>query len=149
MAPDNPLSQVLAVANPISALRLFPRHLKNQTLYNEFKTGSRSEPNIRKGLGSFLQKELYKTIQSEAFNSHLSALVPMESRKAPTLRFADISLAAPVADQDLLLRYRQGIFMFNSICACGPSIKFHRGHEGCPKLTQAPLLDSSTKEGQS
>lgn len=40
----------------------------------------------------------------------------------------------------MLVRYRRGLFMFNSICACDPEVNFYRSHEACLRLGQPRIL---------
>ncbi|KIM92482.1 hypothetical protein OIDMADRAFT_62558 [Oidiodendron maius Zn] len=135
-----PLKQVLQRSNPASRLYAFACNLADDPGYVCFKQTSSFEPTVRAALARFLCIELRHTVQAESRDSQLTALIPMESRRMPGLLLADISLAAPLPAQGMLLQYRRGVFMFNSICAYGPDIKFHRGHESCPVLGPPPTL---------
>ena len=84
--------------------------------------------------------KLYQMINAEVLKRHLTAVIPMESRRAPGLLLADITLSAPVLAQGMLLQYRRGLFMHNSICACNPDIRFHHGHEICKGLSNVVQL---------
>jgi hypothetical protein len=80
-------------------------------------------------------------VQAESQASQLTALIPMESRTVPGLPWANITLGAPASAQGMLLQYRRGgVFMFNSICACDPEVRFHRGNKSCPALGQPCTL---------
>jgi hypothetical protein len=130
MNVDSPLRQLLAQARPGS----FASHLGNDGDYVRFKATSNLEPTVSQALGRFLKTELRQTIARESQRAQLTTLIPMESRKAPGLLYADISLAASVLAQRRLLQYRRGVFMYNYTCVCSPDVKFGRGHEGCPAL---------------
>lgn len=140
MDPACPLKQVLQRANPASRLHAFACNLADDPNYTRFKQTSSLEPSVRTALACFLRAELRTAVQAESRDSQLTALIPMESRRVPGLLLADIALAAPLSAQGMLLQYRRGVFMFNSICACDPDVKFHRGHESCPALGPPPTL---------
>jgi hypothetical protein len=128
--PQNPLRQLLDQSTRLS----FTQHLKTDQDYQRFKATSSFEPTIEIALTRFLRAELRSTIELEASASHLTLLIPMASRKVPGLFLADITLGASLSAQSLLLQYRRGVFMLNSICACKTT--FRRGHETCSKLKQ-------------
>jgi hypothetical protein len=92
------------------------------------------------GIGRFLGGELRDAIETESQASQLTALIPMESRTAPGLPWANEALGAPASSQGMLFQYRRCVFMFNSICAFVPEVGFHRGHESCPVLGQPCTL---------
>lgn len=131
-----PLKQVLQRSNPASGLHAFACNLVDDPGYARFKETTNFEPTVQAALARFLRTELHHAVQAESRDSQLTSLIPIESRKVPGLRLADISFAAPVSAQGMLLRYRRGLFMFSSICACDPEVRFHRGHESCPALGQ-------------
>jgi hypothetical protein len=134
MDPGCPLKQVLRRSNPASGLHAFACNLADDPGYARFKETTDFEPTVRAALARFLRTELRRAVEAESRDSQLTSLIPMESRKVPGLRLADISFAAPGPAQDMLLRYRRGLFMFSTICACDPDVRFHRGHESCPAL---------------
>jgi hypothetical protein len=134
MSPESPLKQLLEQSNAFSSLHSFSYNLGHDPDYLRFRQTSTLQPSLRTALCRFLQKELRTAVESESQNSHLTALIPFESRKVPGLPWADISLAAPASAQNRRFQYRRGHFMFNSICACDPEVRFHRGHETCPSL---------------
>jgi hypothetical protein len=140
MDPACPLKQVLRRSNPTSSLHAFARNLVDDPGYAHFKETTNFEPTVRAALARFLRTELRHAVQTESRDSQLTSLIPMESRKVPGLQLADISFAASGPSQDMLFRYRRGLFMFNTICACGPDVKFHRGHESCPALGLPHIL---------
>lgn len=140
MDPGCPLKQVLGRSNPASGLHAFACNLADDPGYARFKETTSFEPTVRAALARFLRTELRYAVEAESRDSQLTSLIPIESRKVPGLQLADISLAAPGLAQDILLRYRRGIFMFNSICACDPDVRFHRGHESCPALGLPHIL---------
>lgn len=143
MSPQNPLKQVLTQAYPSS----FPKSLANHPGYSKFKQATNFQPTPRLALSRFLHQELQQTLHQESLASHLTSLIPMSSRKVPGLSLADISLAAPIPAQSVLLQYRRGVFMLNSSCACDPEVRFHRGHETCAALTR-PLQLSREQRRQ-
>jgi hypothetical protein len=140
MDPACPLQQVLQQANRTSTLHAFACNLAADPGYTCFKETSTFEPSVRAAMGRFLRGELRDAVQAESQASQLTALIPMESRTVPGLPWADITLGAPASAQGMLLQYRRGVFMFNSICACDPEVRFHRGHESCPALRQPCTL---------
>jgi hypothetical protein len=131
MNPESPLKQLLGQSNSFSSLHSFAYHLGNDPGYAHFKETTNFQPTVRAALARFLRAELRHTIQTESLSSQLTSLIPIESRRVPGLLLADISLAAPVVAQTMLLQYRRGVFMLNSICECDPQVRFHRGHETC------------------
>jgi retron-type reverse transcriptase len=134
MDPGSPLKQLLAQPNSYSSLQSFAYNLGNDPGYASFKETSNFEPTVRTALARFLRAQLRLTIHTEALSSQLTSLIPIESRKVPGLLLADISLAAPVPAQSMLLQYRRGVFMLKSVCACDPEVRFYRGHETCAAL---------------
>jgi hypothetical protein len=134
MGTNTPLQKLLSQANPSSSLWSFTRHLGEDRHYSRFKATSSLQPTIRTALSRFLKAELHHAIRTESLQSHLTSIIPVESRKAPGLLLADISLAAPVSAQGRLLQYRRGAFMYNYTCACSPESRFRRGHEDCGVL---------------
>jgi hypothetical protein len=134
MNPECPLKQLLGQSNSYSSLQSFAHNLGDDPGYSRFKETTNFQPTIRVALSRFLRAELRHTVHAESLSSHLTSLIPMESRKVPGLLLADISLAAPVSAQSMLLQYRRGNFMFSAVCACDPEVRFHRGHETCPAL---------------
>jgi hypothetical protein len=134
MNPVSPLKQLLKQSNSFSSLQSFASHLDNDLDYTRFKATTNFQPTVRIALARFLRAELRHTVYTESLSSQLTSLIPMESRRVPGLLLADISLAAPVPAQSMLLQYRRGVFMLNCICACDPEVRFHRGHETCPAL---------------
>jgi hypothetical protein len=134
MDPGCPLPQLLQEIRPKPQQRRFGGSLKEDKLYQEFKSKGNFEPSIKKSLGRFLRKHLLDAIQNDSRKRHLTQVVPMRSRKTPGLCFADISLAAPTLTQDKLFQYRRGLFMYNFQCRCDKTVVFHRGHEECPQL---------------
>ena len=136
MSSQNPLKQLLAQSHSQSALLSFLKSLGDNPGYAKFKRVTNFQPTLRLALSRFLRQELQESVQQESLSSHLTSLILMSSRKVPGLSLADISLAAPVPTQSLLLQYRRGVFMLNSSCACDPEIRFHRGHETCLALTK-------------
>ncbi len=129
MNPESPLQQILSQPGASSSLGSFATSLREDGDYAAFKATSDFQPTVRAALARFLRAELHNTVYAESRQSHLTALIPRGSRKAPGLLCADISLSAPVLAQSQLFQYRRGVFMHNSTCACSPEIRFRRGHE--------------------
>ena len=127
--PTNPLKQLL---DQSSRRHSFLLRLNDDSDYIRFKQTTNLSPTVRTALTGFLRRELQHTLHTEALKSHLTSLIPIESRQVPGLFLADISLAAPVQTQSMLLQYRTGMFMFKTKCVC--KMEFGRGHETCPKL---------------
>jgi hypothetical protein len=134
MNPECPLKLLLGQSNSYSSLQSFAHNLGEDPAYSRFKETTNFQPTVRIALSRFLRAELRHTIHAESFSSHLTSLIPMESRKVPGLLLADVSLAAPVSAQSMLLQYRRGNFIFNAVCTCDNEVRFHRGHEMCLAL---------------
>jgi hypothetical protein len=140
MDPETPLKQLVTNSNLSSSLQSFAHHLGTDPGYLSFKETSSLEPTVRAALSRFLRTRQFNTIRTESLQSHLTRLIPMSSRTTPGLLLADISLAAPISVQNLLLQYRRGVFMYNCICACDPQARFSRGHEECKALNHLVQL---------
>ena len=131
MDPGSPLPQILHQAGLSSSQWSFANALKSNRHYARFKQTSNLQPTLKAALSRFLKAELTQTITEQSLQSHLTALIPMSSRKVPGLLLADISLAASVPAQGRLLQYRRGVFLWNFVCICNPQVRFRRGHEEC------------------
>jgi hypothetical protein len=129
MNPECPLKLLLGQSNSYSSLQSFTHNLGDDPGYSRFKQTTDFQPTVQIALSRFLRAELRHTIYADSLSSHLTSLIPIESRKAPGLLLADISLAALVSVRSMLLQYCRGDFMFNAVCVCDPEVRFHRGHE--------------------
>jgi hypothetical protein len=143
---ETPLKQILGQKNNPSTLRAFATHLAENAHYVHFKTTSNFQPTMRDALARFLRSELSHTVHTESLTSHLTAIIPIKSRKAPGLLLADASLSTQLSAQGRLLQYRRGVFMQNYTCVCGLEIRFRRGHEDCPALAHLVRLSRPDQE---
>jgi hypothetical protein len=146
MAPASPLRQLIYHANANSSLSSFAFNLRMDLDFLRFKMTSTFQPTVRVALSRFLRGFLRHAIDTESRNSHLTSLIPTRSRQVPGLFLADISFAAPIQTQTILLQYRRGVFMHNCICVC--KAVFHRGHETCPSLKISQRLSRTEQEGK-
>lgn len=144
MPPASPLNQLIHHVNAISTLSSFACNLRTDRDFARFQRISRLEPTIRTALSRFLRVDLYRIIEAESLNSHLTSLIPTRSRRVPGLFLADISFAASIEMQSMLLQYRRGLFMHNCTCVC--DAKFRRGHETCPSLKIVLHLSRTERE---
>lgn len=141
--PDSALQIVLNGLGPRSVLTAFGYALRDDVLWSDFKMQYDTKTKIKVALAHFLRTWYRETLSIEAQCAHLTALIPMGSRKVPGLFLADISLKSTIPAQESLFKYRRGMFMFNSSCVCSSAEAFHRGHEDCSwlphpiKLTKA------------
>ena len=127
----NPLSRLLDHPGPPSQLTRFVHGLCTDPGWQQYQAarseGSKGSATVKR----YLQEQRRRTLMANAQRASVTRLIPWESRQVPGLGWADRCLRAPKAVQELLLQYRQGLFMFNAECRCGPTIRFHRGHEKC------------------
>ena len=83
-------------------------------------------------------------IAKQALSRSVLKVIPPSSRLTTGHLFADITLSAPPRGQDLLFRYRTGMFMSGCACKCldekGVRFRFRRGHENCHALPHAHRL---------
>jgi len=144
MEMETPLRQTLERAYRGSKSWSFAGCLDKDEDWACFKATSTFEPTVKVALGRYLRTTLFHTLYAEGRGVHLAELVPMESRNAPGLVFADVAFAGPVVAQGQLLQYRRGLFMRDCACVCGPGTQFSRGHEGkCPVLRDLVQLSRS------
>lgn len=141
LSHENPLWQILSQAKQATQQKSsFAFHLRHDPLYERFKYVSDLTPTIREALARFIRQESDIHFHIETMKSHLTSLIPRESRQKQGLRRADVTLSAPLAAQGMLLQYRRGVFMWNCTCACNPLIRFRRGHEECTALSDIQTL---------
>jgi len=139
--PDSPLKVLIRSRTSPFISALFT----NKT-WETFKATSNFEPTVTKALHRHLSQLKCDVIKKKATQNHLLQIIPFESRKVLGLRFADITLSAPIPFQEMLFKYRQGRFMFSTACRCLEtdkgrlSSKFRRAHEKCPTLPQPVYL---------
>ncbi|KAE9379803.1 hypothetical protein N431DRAFT_434681 [Stipitochalara longipes BDJ] len=150
MPLQTPLKQALLhIHHPTSELCAFANNLRNDTGYELFRTTSNLQPTEKAALFNFLRSQLRQTVKNEAFQAHLTQLIPMRSRATPGLWLADISLSAPVQDQDMIMQYRKGVFMDRFRCVCDAAVEFRRGHEDeCPELGYSIQLSRGEQRGK-
>ena len=111
----NPLSTVL-----LSAKTPFSRSLRSSALYD----ASLSGPPII-GIDALVKRER-RTDITRACRGVLLSASPVSLRAVPRFFLADNLLAAPAADQKLLLSYRLNLFGCGRRCLCGSP--FRRTH---------------------
>jgi hypothetical protein len=85
-------------------------------------------------------------VQKEASQKHLTKVIAPGLRKVPGLFMADISLAAPIFQQEILFRYRQGSFMFGFRYKYNLDKGFKRGHESCSLLPHPSRLTKAERK---
>jgi hypothetical protein len=131
LAGENPLRVILDTVHK-SHCSPFADALKQDRGFNEFRKTASNERDLEPQLYNFLRTARRETIMKEAQQAKLTRIIPIESRKVPGLFFADISLAAPVPAQQMLLSYRRNRFGARKNCRCGKP--FRRTHEICSHL---------------
>lgn len=124
----------------------FLTKLKNDWNWKRFKILGDNEPTTNIALRTFLRTIHTAAVLKDANSRHLTRLT-IESRSTRTLFMADTTMLAPVRDQQTVVRYRMGRFMYEPICVCSSDRRFHRGHETCPDLPQLASL-SKKERGQ-
>lgn len=135
----HPLRVVLQRRGPPLAKTAFAAQLSTNMLYNNFLTTAKPEGNLKTAFHRFLRRRLKEVIAEQAHQNHLTSLIPFSSRQKSGQCFADCSLEASMPEQELLFKYRHGLFMFNFNCGCKTE-KYKRGHEQCAKLPQPVKL---------
>jgi len=143
---DSPLRSILQRLGPRSTLTAFGYNIQQDSLWSLFKSQSNLKPTAKVTLGRFLRKWHHDILSDEARGAHLTAIIPMASRKVPGLYLADISLSAGMPGQELLFQYRRGMFMFNAKCSCHSDAVFHRGHESCSSLPHPIRLSRNERQ---
>ncbi|GAB7357825.1 hypothetical protein MBLNU459_g1213t2 [Dothideomycetes sp. NU459] len=121
---DNPLVKLLGLVSPTHPkpyLR-FLHHLSVDEGWKRFKTAGNFQPSVPRALRRFLADARKEVISKTSQKAHITAIIPMDSRKVPGLALADISLAAPASYSDVLFQYRRGTFMFSFKCPCGETV---------------------------
>jgi len=146
MHTSNPLRELISQSYARADRQSFLQSLGQDTLFLKFKQASNFEPSLKKALARFLRQEYRQRIYDDSRNASLTRLIPMDARNVPGLFMADGCLKTSATKQDLLFQYRRGVFMFNSICACDPELKFHRGHEACQALTRPVHLSHAERQ---
>ena len=131
----NPLKQIMGMPKSRLFVYAFAYALSYDSRWNRFLLQKKIDPTATtRTFTQYLRQEMCSAVLEEANHAHLTSLIPPESRKVAGLIMADISLAAPTSKQSMLLRYRQGGFMFGYRCKCHPDQGFKRGHESCSQL---------------
>ena len=149
ISSESPLRRVFDTMGPRSSSTAFAYYLRDDSSWYNFKRMSDLKPNVKAALRRYIRAWHLESLSIESQGAHLTALIPIESRKVPGLFRADISLSAPMPAQEMLFQYRHGMFMFNSGCICEPNARFQRGHETCHmlphsiRLTKAERLDKA------
>jgi hypothetical protein len=136
MQSSNPLKQLLIQSYSQVDRQSFLQCLGSNTLFIKFKQTSNFVPSVKKALARFLRHEYRRKIYDDSRSASLTRLIPMNARNVPGLFMADGCLKTSTNKQDLLFQYRRGVFMYNSICACHPEVRFYRGHETCQALAR-------------
>lgn len=145
ISTQNPLRRILDGLGQRSPLLSFAYNLRSDVYWSIFKRTSDLKPDVKKALHRYLRACHRQSLMEEAQEAYLTALVPIESRRVPGLRLADISLTAPMPAQDLLFQYRRGMFMFNFGCTCREGVTFGRSHETCSALPHPVRLTKAEK----
>ena len=121
----------------------FLRALQNTSGLSEFRRTSGMDPPSL-SLRRYLEHRRGAMIAKQALSRSVLKVIPPSSRLTTGHLFADITLSAPPRGQDLLFRYRTGMFMSGCACKCldekGVRFRFRRGHENCHALPHAHRL---------
>lgn len=141
-----PFDSPLKVLHDSSPRPKFIANLFNSQIWTSFKATSNFEPTVTKALKGHLRQLQCQSLRSSPPKRHLLEVIPFESRLVHGHPFADITLSAPIPSQEMLFKYRQGKFMFDTVCRCmkptdrGHEGKYRRAHETCPTLPQPVYL---------
>ena len=147
LAAGNPLRIILDKTNQLH-ISNFTCALKQDKIFTEFIRTASYKRKLEPQLWNFLRIARREVIVEESQKAKLTRIIPIESRKVPGLFLADISLAAPVHAQRLLLSYRRNRFGARKNCPCGKP--FRRTHEICSclphpiRLSKAERRDKAT-----
>lgn len=126
---SDPLRRFLELA---TLKRTFASQLQKSTILKEWKEDEKDLPDARQSLNRFLLRKQSEWIQKAANTRHLSRLILFDVRMRRGHRFADVTLEVPLADQDMLFRYRQGIWQVRQRHKCATVDRmFRRGDEEC------------------
>lgn len=126
---NDPLRRFLQLS---TAKRTFASQLRKSTVFEEWKQDEKDPPNARQSLSRFLLRKQSEWIQKASNARHLSCLIPFNVRMRRGHRFADGVLEAPLTDQDMLFRYRQGVWQVRQRHKCSIVDRtFRRGDEEC------------------
>jgi hypothetical protein len=147
---QNPLKQIVSMLRSRLFSSAFAHALSFDFGWNTFIMQNKVDPTAKpQTFKQYLRRELSSTILREANQKHLTKVIAPKSRKVPGLFMADVSLAAPISQQEILFRYRQGSFMFGFRCKCNPDKGFKRGHESCSLLPHpSRLIKAERKQKQ-
>jgi hypothetical protein len=141
LAIGNPLRVILDTVN--KSHLTFACVLKQDKTFSKFINTISPGPDLEPQLWDFLRMARREAITKEAQNAKLTRIIPIESRKVPGLFLADISLAAPVHAQRMLLSYRRNRFGARKNCPCGKP--FRRTHEICSHLPHPIQLSKAER----
>lgn len=117
-------------------------NLWHDDIWTLFQTNDQT-PTRAQALRRFLQDQKEFLLREEARKTKLLAYIPWEIRRVPSLRYADITLAAHRTVVDFLLQYRRGIFLVKRMCHCRG--RFMRGHETCKALRHPDRLNKKER----
>ena len=137
LARDNPLQGIIRKRNA------FARTLSHDQTFDAFREGAAPEPDLPTQLQTYLRNARREIIAKEAQRAKLTRIIPLESRRVPGLFLADITLAAPVDAQGLLLSYRRNRFGMRKKCPCGRP--YLRTHEICSHLPHPIRLSKAER----
>lgn len=130
LAPPTPLYQLRSRGMPTSS---FLVALYRSPIYLMWKVGRSFEGCTKVSLMASLDQWKQEYLRRGAEASHLTRIIPFDTRQSRGMRYADITLAAPLEVQDLLFQYRRGSFAVHCTHKCAfCDRKFHRGDEECP-----------------
>jgi hypothetical protein len=107
---DDPLRLALRSDFPKAT---FGYHLQRSACFDRWKSASIAPKDARKSLEHFLLCRRRDVIAETAKRKHLTAIVPFDSRLSSGFRFADSTLEALLHLQDMLFRYRRGVWQFH------------------------------------
>lgn len=113
-------------------VRPFLTALQQSPIYSGWKAGRTPERCTKASLTLYLDSIKQDLLRKASKSRHLTAIVPFSTRQTRQLRYADVVLTAPLPIQELLFRYRLGVFAQGYRHKCAFVDKpFHRGDEEC------------------
>jgi len=126
---DQPLRQVLR--HPTSTAS-FSSQLQSSVWFGDWKRSGDVGVGSRDRLRRFVLRQQEHAIRQRSEKGKLTHLIPFDTRLRSGLRWADATLSAPLELQEMLFRYRRGVWELKRQHSCdGGCRPFYRGHEEC------------------
>lgn len=128
---DKPLRKLFSSPQPTRKQCAFPESMKSRHGWGAFWKGWNGEA-LKSSMQRYRRQRQRDLILARGGKSHLSKNIPDATRLQRRHYMADHVLKAMQRDQQILVKYRLGLFLLNARCLC--SKVFTRGHEECRTL---------------